>query len=120
MSLAGFSFARPEALLLLLLLVPLAVYLTRTSMALLRKGRRQFSLAVRLVIIALLVLSLAGVEVVRASDQVSVVFLLDRSDSIGDEGRAAQADYLEGALAGMSPGDAAGVVVFGADALVDR
>ena len=71
----GLSFSRPEALLLVLLLVPLAVYLSRTSLALLRRGRRRFSLGLRLVVITLLVLALAGVEVVRAADRLSVVFL---------------------------------------------
>ena len=51
----GLVFARPYALLLLLLLVPLAVYLSRTSMALMRPLRRRWSLALRIVPITLLV-----------------------------------------------------------------
>ena len=43
-----------------LLGVVLAVYLSRTSLALLRRNRRRFSLGLRIVIITLLVLALAG------------------------------------------------------------
>src|SRR3954454_13550182 len=116
----GILFSRPCALLLLLLLVPLAIYLSRTSMALLRRNRRRFSLALRTVIIALLVLALAGTEIVRASEQLSVVFLLDRSDSISLDAQARQAQYVRDALKQMGQADAAGVVAFGADVLVDR
>ena len=60
----------------------LAVYLSRTSMAMLRPRRRAFSLGLRVALITLLVLALAGTGVVRAADRLSVVFLLDRSDSV--------------------------------------
>ena len=53
----GLSFSRPVALLLLVLLVPLTVYLSRTSLAYLRRGARRWSLGLRLAIVALLVLS---------------------------------------------------------------
>jgi uncharacterized membrane protein len=116
----GFSFTRPEALLLLLLLVPLAVYLSRTSMALLRPTRRRFSLGLRIALITLLVLALAGTSIVRAADRLSVVFLLDHSDSVPADVQSAQADYVRAAVSSMSESDAEGVVVFGANALVDR
>ncbi len=120
MDAVGLSLARPLALLFLLALVPLAVYLSRTSMALMRPRRRRWSLALRIALITLLVLALSGLSVVRAADRLSVVFLVDRSDSISAEARALQAQYINSAIEGMKEGDAAGVVVFGADALVDR
>src|SRR5207248_3315908 len=104
----GLAFSRPGALLLLLLLVPLAVYLSRTSMALLRRNRRRFSLGLRVFIIVLLVMALSGLEVVQASDRLSVVFLLDRSDSISPAQKAQQAQYVAGALKQMGAGDGAG------------
>src|SRR5436305_14314621 len=94
---AGISFARPEAL-ILLVLVPLAVYLSRTSMALLRPRRRAFSLALRIAIITLLVLALGGTGVVRAADKLAVVFLLDRSDSVPSSVQSAQAQYVRDAF----------------------
>src|SRR4051812_34507426 len=114
---AGFTFARPEALLLLLVLVPLAVYLSRTSVALLRRERRRWSLGLRIAIIILLVFSLSGVGIVTSTNRLSVVFLLDHSDSISAQGQAQQSAFVQNALAHLGDGDAAGVVVFGADAL---
>jgi Mg-chelatase subunit ChlD len=114
------SFTRPVALLLLLLLVPLTVFLSRTSMALLRPAARRASLALRLLIVALLVLALSGVGIVQASDTIAAVFLLDRSDSVPREQQAAHSEYVRSAIEGMSEGEQAGVVVFGASALVDR
>ncbi len=114
------SFTRPVALVLLLALVPLAVFLSRSSLALLRPAARRVSLALRLVIITVLVLALSGVGIVRASDTIAAVFLLDRSDSVSSEQQTANADYVRRAISAMSEGEQAGVVVFGADSLVDR
>ncbi|HST04396.1 MAG TPA: VWA domain-containing protein, partial [Chloroflexia bacterium] len=82
--------------------------------------RRRVSLALRILLITLLVLAVAGLGVARAADRLSVVFLVDRSDSVSATARAAQADYVQSAIADMKEGDSAGVVAFGADALVDR
>src|SRR5437667_10919134 len=101
----GLSFSRPEARALLLVLVPLVIYLSRTRLGLLRRGRRRFSLGLRLVVITLLVLALAGVEVVRAADRLSVVFLVDRSDSVGADQKAQQEQYLREAVAQMGERD---------------
>src|SRR5215210_1457484 len=108
----GIQFARPAALLLLLALVPLTIYMVGTSMALLRRSARRLSLGLRLAIILLLVLSLSGVSVVHSADQLSVIFLLDRSDSVSSGNRAIQAEYVSHAIAGMKSNDNAGVVVF--------
>src|SRR5205809_663688 len=114
LSFAGLSFSRPEGL-LLLALVPLAVYLSLRGRPLMRRGRRQLSLALRIAVIVLLVLAISGLELVRASDRLSVVFLVDRSDSMSAWQKAQQDDYLRSALGAMGAEDAAGVVAFGAD-----
>src|SRR5437773_8609002 len=118
-TIAGFSFSRPQGL-LLLALVPLAVYLSLRARTLMRRGRRQLSLALRICVILLLVLAISGLELVRASDRLSVVFLVDRSDSMSAWQKGQQDDYLRSAISAMGAEDAAGVVAFGADALVDR
>ncbi|MFZ5818970.1 MAG: VWA domain-containing protein [Chloroflexota bacterium] len=84
------------------------------------KKREVVSLALRLVILACLVLSLAGMEIVRGGDDLAVVFLVDVSDSMPPAAVAAEMDYLRAALAGMGPDDQAAIVLFGADALVER
>lgn len=55
----------------------------------------------------------------RASDdRLSVVFLLDESDSMGESGRANSQSWLERALAAQGPDDTFSVVRFGRDARV--
>src|SRR5689334_11864930 len=68
-------------LLLLFLLVPLTAWMGWPSPGAGR--RREFtSLTLRVVIIVCLILSLAGMEIVRAGNELAVVFLMDVSDSM--------------------------------------
>ena len=83
-------------------------------------GRRIASLVIRLALAACLVLSLAGMRLALPSDRLSVVFLLDASASMLDATREDLVDWARAAIRDMPEGDTAGVVVFGANALVDR
>jgi Ca-activated chloride channel family protein len=83
-------------------------------------GRRVASLVVRVVLVACLVLSLAGARLALASDRLSVVYLLDASASMLDSTRDDLVRWARASVRDMPEGDTAGVVVFGADALVDR
>lgn len=113
--------------LLLLLLAPLVAWVgwPAPGAALSRskgpgKKREIVSLILRLVILACLVLSLAGMEIVRGGDDLAVVFLVDVSDSMPPAAVSAEMDYLRQALTSMGPDDQAAIVLFGADALVER
>ncbi|MCA9938435.1 MAG: VWA domain-containing protein [Anaerolineales bacterium] len=112
-------FATPVALLLLLTL-PYFFWLGRTRAAGRRDWRAPVSLGLRLLIVSLLTLSLAGAQTVRAADELAVVFLVDASDSISPEQQAQAEAYVRQAIAGMKSNDQAAVVVFGANALVER
>lgn len=115
------NFTTPLALLLLLAL-PYFIWLGRPRPAATRnkQGREWASLVLRLLIVFLLVFSLAGVQLVRAADELSVVFLVDASDSISRE-QAAQAEaFVRAAVETMGVNDQAAVVLFGANALVER
>jgi uncharacterized membrane protein/Mg-chelatase subunit ChlD len=83
-------------------------------------GRRIGSLVIRLVLVACLVLSLAGARLVLPADRLSVVFLLDASASMLDATREELVSWARDAVGEMPEGDTAGVVVFGGTALVDR
>jgi len=83
-------------------------------------GRRIASLVIRLALAACLVLSLAGMRVALPSDRLSVVFLLDASDSMLDATSDELVDWARTAVRDMPEGDRVGVVVFGANALVER
>jgi Mg-chelatase subunit ChlD len=111
----GFVF--PAALWLLLLLVPLwaLAWLTPSRRA---PAGRWVSLAIRSLLIAALVLALAGARVVTPTADLTTVFLVDRSDSIAPDARARADEFVRAAQGAMPTGDRAAVVDFGADALV--
>jgi uncharacterized membrane protein len=112
------SFSAPLFLLLLLTL-PLFAWLGWPARGL---GRRReiVSLAVRLLIALLLTAGLAGLEVRQVADELSVVFLVDHSDSMAPAAQQAEEQMVRQALQQMGPNDRAGVVVFGSEAFVER
>ncbi len=112
------TFTAPLAL-LLLLLIPLTIVIGFPRLHY-RRGRDLTSLALRVAILTLLILSLAGVQTVRAADRLAVVFVIDVSDSMGSDVRAEEIAYIREALSTMRPEDQAAIVVFGADAIVER
>jgi uncharacterized membrane protein len=111
-------FATPAAL-LLALLIPFFVWYGLPRLPY-RRRRDTVSLILRLIIVTLIILSLAGLQTVQASDKLAVVFLVDASDSIDAAARAQAEQYIREAMARMTPNDRAGVVVFGKNALVER
>ena len=123
------SFTTPAALLLLALL-PLVAWLVWPTDRRLTGQRRAAGrprprsgwpgLVLRLLILALLILSLAGAQLVRAVNDLAVVFLVDASDSMSRESAAAAEAFVREAVAAMGPDDRAGVVLFGANALVEQ
>jgi hypothetical protein len=115
----GISFITPAALALLLIL-PLLWAAALLSPARLSTWRRWSSLGLRSLILAALVLSVAGTQLVRPVREVTTVFLLDASDSVAPAQREQAARYIDAALTGMPAGDRAAVVVFGQNALVER
>lgn len=84
------------------------------------RGRRIASLVIRGVLAACLVGSLAGARLALPSDRLGVVFLLDASDSMLEDTSDELVEWARTAVRDMPEGDQAGVVVFGANALVDR
>src|SRR5690606_21628007 len=112
------SFDYP-ATLWLLLLVPLALGLALLGQPRLPRGRRLASLALRGLIMVLLVLAVAGAQIRRPVNQLTVVFLVDASDSISPAAREGATEFIRAALQAMPDGDEAAVVVFGKEALVE-
>src|SRR5688572_11510738 len=112
------SFSHPGYL-LLLLLAPWLLSVSRRSLAGLRPGRARLALGVRLVVLLLLVLGLAGLQVARPSRSLSVLFLLDYSDSVPRDRQEAALRFIDTVAARMGPHDSAGVIVFGSDAYVE-
>ena len=84
-------------------------------------GARQWRIAValRVAVVLALVAVLVDPAIDLAGDDVAVVFVLDGSDSMGPDGRAAAAAYVAEAVAAAPEGTRAGVVVFGGDARLE-
>ncbi len=112
------TFTTPVALLLLLALLPI-LYLGWPRLAY-RRTRDFASLILRALIVLLLVFALAGLQTVRSADRLAVVFLVDASDSVGKTAQDAEIAYVRDSMQHMAADDLAGVVLFGANATVER
>ncbi|NOZ28850.1 MAG: VWA domain-containing protein [Chloroflexi bacterium] len=116
------SFTHPLVLGILILVVPVIL------VPVLARGRRWRevsprvwgSIALRLSIALALVLSLAGLRVVRAVDTLTVVYLLDMSDSVSAAERQRAEAFIRESIQAMPPGGRAAIVAFGENALVER
>ena len=84
--------------------------------------RRWFVLALRTLVVLLIVFALAEIQMVRTSQKLAVIYLLDQSVSIPEEQRRAMADYVNAEIKKHRHNDRqdyAGVVVFGRDAATE-
>jgi len=116
----GIAFDRPEALLLLPILVGLTLIVHAAARHRLGIGRRRAALLVRAILLGVLTFALAGFQLILPMDRLATVFVVDLSDSVGNAGREDGLAFLRQALAAMPGDDLAGVVAFGRDALVER
>lgn len=83
------------------------------------RARKRLAFVVRFLLAGLLVFALAGPEARRPNHGVCTIFLLDRSDSIGDEDSRRAHDFADAAMRRLGTDDVAGVIAFGKDARVD-
>ncbi len=109
---------QPLWLLGLLLVVPLAAatWLGRQRLSL---GRRIAAITARTLLLAALLLALAGLSWRETVDALGVVFVIDTSGSVGADGQQAALDFVREALAHQQPDDRVGAVVFGGSAMVE-
>lgn len=110
------GFDRPLVLVLLAPVLVLMLY----AVGLRRRRLPVGPVVLRSVITLSLILALAGVRLNLPVDRLAVAFLVDRSDSISAENRAAQETFIRQAVAGLRPEDEWAVITFGAEPLVDR
>ena len=106
-------------LLFLLLLIPLAAWVGWPARGVARR-REWTSLILRITLLLCIVFSLAGLEIVRTGNELAVVFLMDVSYSMPQQALDAEAAYVREAIESMGPDDQSAIILFGADALVDR
>ncbi len=106
--------------LVLLALLPVLWVVSYRSLAGLGKVRRLLALTLRTMLVLLIVVSLAEVQLVRDSDRLTVIYLLDQSLSIPDQQRDRMAEYVNAAIEmHRERDDRAGVIVFGRQAAIE-
>jgi Mg-chelatase subunit ChlD len=113
------TFAAP-AYLALLALAPALWWLSYRRLAALGPWRRWVAMLLRGLLLACVAFAAAEIQIVRTSDRLTVVYLLDQSLSIPAPRRQAMIDYVNAEVHRRRLGrDRAGVVVFGRDAAVE-
>lgn len=113
------DFERPEWL-LLLLFIPLLAAIPRWSKRKLGRSRWILSQILRAALVAAIALALAEPTWRRPVDDLAVVYVIDSSASVGAEESARALTFVQESLKHAGDNDRAGVVVFGADAMVER
>ena len=98
------SFTNPFAL-LLLLTIPFILWVGWPRTHASRRRRDWVILAVRLFIVLLLSLALAGLQFVQQNDSLAVIFLVDVSDSIRPAQRTQAETFVRGTIEALGPDD---------------
>lgn len=107
------SFDQPFALILLPVAWAGFWFVASRSRAPLDRQQRRQSLIVRLILASLIVLAMAHPHWLVQTDRLTVLFLMDQSDSIRPDQRGASNRYVANALKQKASADRAGVIVFG-------
>src|SRR4051794_4281563 len=81
-----------------LAVVPVLLYYFYRSLVDFPRWQRALSLAVRTIIVVLLVLALAGLTLLRPTAEQYIVFVVDRSTSVGEESTKVADKFLDEAL----------------------
>ncbi len=111
-------FGQPWFLLLLLGL-PFFPLLARWSRSGLEKGRSIAGTVLRVLLFAALVSSLADAQWVSRSYRTATIFLLDHSHSIPQDFQKKAFDWVQEQLKKLPKDDAAGVILFGGEAMIE-
>lgn len=112
------AFTHPWYLLLLLPVIAGLAFSFKHVGGMMR-GRKKLAFVLRFLLAGSIVLALAGPESRRPNEGLCTLFLVDRSDSVGDEDRAKQIKFINEAVKGLGPKDEAGVIAFGKEAVVE-
>ncbi len=115
------GFDRPWYLLLLLLL-PVLWICSYHSLSGLGNLRRLLALGLRTMVLVLIVVALAEIQLLRVSEKLTVIYLLDQSQSIPAPKRQRMLEYVSEEVKkhrNRDREDRAGVIVFAADAKIE-
>lgn len=118
MTKVAIELTNPWAL-VLLVLIPAAIYLARNSLANLTRGRAVASVTLRVIILLFVVLAIAGLRIRLASRDVAVIFLVDVSASVAQSERRVAIDLINSEIERAGPRDYVGVIAFAREAAVE-
>jgi len=113
------QFGQPYVLLLAVPFVAHAIWMAR-RLRLLSRTRRLFALALRLVIILALICALARMRVSFESKDLTVLFVVDDSDSVPETQKEFAKVFIQKAHEEMGPDDRQWIILFGADAAIEQ
>lgn len=117
--LAAYRFESPGYL-VLLAIIPLLIALSFRSLSGLGPIRRGIAVTCRCLVVALMVLALAGMQTTRDNDDLSVIYLVDRSNSVPRGIQQKTFDFIKDSLKGRRPDDRVGVIAFDGVAAVEQ
>ncbi|MEZ6091615.1 MAG: VWA domain-containing protein [Pirellulaceae bacterium] len=115
------GFDQP-AYLLLMLLIPFLWVWSYRGLAMLGPIRRFFALTLRTLVLTAIILALAGIQFVWTDNRMTVMYLLDQSESIPQARRDVMLDYVVRNVneqRNEARYDRAGIIVFGKEATVE-
>lgn len=101
------------------MIIPLFWWIFEFGYSGLHSFRAVLALFVRFSLIALFIMLLAEPRAVIKNNRLSVMYLLDVSDSIGKKAVNQGLDYIAKTVQGRPEGDRAGLIVFGRDSAVE-
>ncbi len=114
-----FQFTHPYYLLALIPALAWVIWYALKTDVQISAWRRWTALAIRLVVLSLLVLAIAGLQWLRPLEGINVYFLLDRSDSIPSAQQEFAREYVNRSSKQKKNADKAGVIVFGSQASIE-
>lgn len=113
------SFDQPDWL-WLLLFAPVVAVVSFKTMRALEPSRRILAIALRVVVLTLVAFCLADIQYVKASDKLTVIFLMDRSDSVKSL-QDTQETYLQQVSKTIKqPDDRVGMIDFARSAFLQQ
>lgn len=107
------QFTNWPALLLLPALLPYFWWQHRRTVTDMSPLRKRLALTLRVVIVILLVMVLAGARRVKKGDSLAVLFVADASKSVRSDQKQVMETYLRDAVKGMRKVDKVGLITFG-------
>ncbi|MGQ9729180.1 MAG: vWA domain-containing protein, partial [Candidatus Fervidibacter sp.] len=82
-------------------------------------SRKRFVIALRGIVATLLVLALAGAQMVKIHCRVCTIFVVDSSDSVSEQARLKVHEFIAQSLKRARTEDLVGVILFGRDPMVE-